>query len=38
MTFLVGPDGKIAKVWPEVDPGVNATQVLDAVAAAKAKR
>jgi peroxiredoxin Q/BCP len=38
VTFLVGPDGKIAKVWPEVDPGVNATQVLDAVAAAKAKR
>jgi peroxiredoxin Q/BCP len=38
VTFLVGPDGKIAKVWPEVDPGVNATQVLDAVAAAKPKR
>jgi peroxiredoxin Q/BCP len=38
VTFLVGPDGKIAKVWPDVDPGVNATQVLDAVAAAKAKR
>jgi thioredoxin-dependent peroxiredoxin len=35
VTFLVGPDGKIAKVWPDVDPGVNATQVLDAVAAAK---
>ncbi len=38
VTFLVGPDGKIAKVWPEVDPGVNATQVLDAVAAAKTKK
>jgi peroxiredoxin Q/BCP len=37
VTFLVGPDGKVAKVWPNVDPGVNATQVLDAVAAARAK-
>jgi peroxiredoxin Q/BCP len=38
VTFLVGPDGKIVNVWPAVDPGVNATQVLDAVTAAKAKR
>ena len=28
VTFLVGKDGKIAKVWPEVDPGVHADQVL----------
>ena len=35
VTFLIGPDGKVAKVWPNVDPGVNATEVLDAVAAAK---
>lgn len=31
VTFLVGPDGKIARVWPKVDPVVNATEVLDAV-------
>lgn len=30
VTFLVGPDGKIARVWPSVDPGVHATEVLDA--------
>lgn len=30
VTFLVGPDGRIAKVWPDVDPGVHATEVLDA--------
>ncbi|HEY4187101.1 MAG TPA: peroxiredoxin [Polyangia bacterium] len=34
VTFLVGPDGKIARVWPKVDPVVNATEVLDAVRAA----
>ena len=33
VTFLVGPDGKIARVWPKVDPVVNAKEVLDAVAA-----
>jgi thioredoxin-dependent peroxiredoxin len=32
VTFLVGPDGKIARVWPKVDPVVNARDVLDAVA------
>ena len=32
-TFLVGPDGKIAHVWPKVDPVVNAKEVLDTVAA-----
>ncbi|HZL21059.1 MAG TPA: peroxiredoxin [Polyangia bacterium] len=32
VTFLVGPDGKIARVWPKVDPVVSASQVLDAVA------
>lgn len=31
VTFLVGPDGKIARVWPKVDPVVNAGEVLDAV-------
>lgn len=33
VTFLVGPDGKIAKVWPSVDPAVHARDVL-----AEAKR
>jgi peroxiredoxin Q/BCP len=32
VTFLVGADGKIAHVWPDVDPGVHAGEVL-AVAA-----
>jgi peroxiredoxin Q/BCP len=31
VTFLVGPDGKIAHVWPDVDPGVHADDVLGAV-------
>ncbi len=33
MTFLVDRDGKIAKVWPDVDPGVHAEEVLAAVRA-----
>jgi peroxiredoxin Q/BCP len=37
VTFLVGPDGKIVRVWPKVDPVVNAGEVLDAVAEAQAK-
>lgn len=28
VTFLVGPDGRIAHVWPDVDPGVHADEVL----------
>jgi peroxiredoxin Q/BCP len=38
VSFLVGPDGKIARVWPKVDPVVHANEVLDAVAGLKAKR
>jgi peroxiredoxin Q/BCP len=30
VTFLIAPDGTIAHVWPDVDPGVHATEVLDA--------
>jgi thioredoxin-dependent peroxiredoxin len=37
VTFLVGPDGKIARVWPKVDPVVNAKEVLETVAALGAK-
>jgi thioredoxin-dependent peroxiredoxin len=33
VTFLIGPDGKVAHVWPKVDPVVNAKEVLAAVAA-----
>ena len=35
VSFLIGPDGKIAKVYPDVDPGVHATQVLADIAAQK---
>lgn len=28
VSFLVGPDGKIAKLYPDVDPGVHAAEVL----------
>lgn len=31
VTFLVGSDGRILRVWPDVDPGVHADQVLAAV-------
>ena len=31
VTFLVGRDGKVVRVWPEVDPVLNVTQVLGAV-------
>jgi thioredoxin-dependent peroxiredoxin len=30
-TFLIGPDGKIAKVWENVHPKGHAAQVLDAI-------
>ena len=30
VTFLVGKDGKIARVWPDVDPVANVTEVLAA--------
>lgn len=28
VTFLIGPDGKVAKVYPDVDPGIHADEVL----------
>jgi peroxiredoxin Q/BCP len=28
VSFLIGRDGKIAKVWPKVDPGIHADEVL----------
>ena len=38
VSFLVGPDGKIARVWPKVDPVVHANEVLAAVTALDPKR
>lgn len=32
VTFLVGRDGRVARVWPDVDPGVHAREVLSAAA------
>jgi len=31
VTFLVGADGRVARVWPDVDPGVHASEVLSAI-------
>jgi thioredoxin-dependent peroxiredoxin len=36
VTFLVGTDGTIVRVWPDVDPGVHADEVLAAAEAALA--
>lgn len=38
VTFLIGADGKVARVWPDVDPAVHAQEVLAAVEAAAAGR
>jgi peroxiredoxin Q/BCP len=32
VTFLVDASGRVARVWPDVDPGVHANQVLSAIA------
>ncbi len=34
-TFLIDPQGKIAKVWTKVDPSVHSTEVLAALSAAR---
>lgn len=31
VTFLVSPTGRVAHVWPDVDPGIHAKQVLKAI-------
>jgi thioredoxin-dependent peroxiredoxin len=36
VTFLIGADGKVAKVWQNVDPGVHNDEVLAAIDAAQA--
>jgi thioredoxin-dependent peroxiredoxin len=33
VTFLIGPDGTIAKIWPEVKPEKHAAEVLEAIKA-----
>jgi peroxiredoxin len=39
VTFLIGADGKVLRVWPDVDPRVHAKEVLAAVeASAPAQR
>jgi peroxiredoxin Q/BCP len=35
-TFLVGPDGRIARVWPKVKPEGHAAEVLEALDEARA--
>lgn len=37
VTFLVDGDGRIARVWPDVDPGVHASEVLAAVQALRTR-
>lgn len=32
VTFLIGPDGRIKKIWPEVKPAEHAAQVFAAIA------
>jgi thioredoxin-dependent peroxiredoxin len=31
MTFLIGPDGNIRKIWPQVKPAGHADEVLEAL-------
>ena len=33
VTFLIGPDGRIKKIWPKVKPEEHAAEVLAALAA-----
>lgn len=37
-TFLVGPDGRVVHVWPDVDPAVDAERVLAAAKELKGDR
>ena len=37
VTFLVGKDGKVLRVWPNVDPGVHAEELLAAIDGEDAK-
>ena len=35
VTFLIGPDGKVARVFPDVDPGLHAKELLGVIASLK---
>ena len=35
VSYLIGPDGKVAKAWPKVKPADHAAEVLEAVKALK---
>jgi peroxiredoxin Q/BCP len=35
VSFLIGPDGKVARVFPDVDPGVHAKELLGVIASLK---
>ncbi|MCI0746643.1 MAG: thioredoxin-dependent thiol peroxidase [Verrucomicrobia subdivision 3 bacterium] len=37
VTFLIGPDQRIRKIWPAVKPEQHAAEVLDAIKAASSK-
>jgi thioredoxin-dependent peroxiredoxin len=37
-TFLVGPDGRVARTWPKVKPEGHAAEVLEALDAEQAAR
>ena len=37
-TFLIGPDGKVARTWPKVKPEGHAAEVLEALDAEQAAR
>ncbi len=35
ITFVIGPDGRILKVYPKVDPAIHATEIIDDLGANK---
>ena len=37
MTFLIGPSGRIAKIWPKVTPEGHADEILQALSALRSK-
>src|SRR5256714_4978417 len=36
VTFLIGPDGRIKKIWPKVKPAAHVKEIVEALDAAKA--
>lgn len=35
VSYLIGPDGKVARAWPKVKPAIHAAEVLEAVKSLK---